>query len=309
MDYFDLHCDTPYELFHKKSRFSSGNTCITAEKAGYLRKYAQVFDIWSDNKLTDDEAYAAFFEIYDNFVRELSENPEFAFCRSAGDLAEAEKNGRRAAFLGAEGANLLGGEISRLDALYSCGVRFLTLTWKGESCIGGAHKTGVGLTDFGREVILRCGELGIVVDVSHGSDRLIEEAVGLCANEKIPAIATHSNSRACCGHSRNLTDALAKKIAGAGGIIGVSFCRSHLSGEATVTADDVVRHILHYLDLGLEDGICLGGDLDGSSLPDDIGDITHLYKICECAEKSGIDGKILEKIFYGNARRFIEKYM
>lgn len=309
MNYFDLHCDTPYELFHKKIRFSGGDTHITAEKSRYLGKYAQIFDIWSDNKLTDDEAYSAFFEIYDNFMRELDENPEFVLCRLSRDLAEAEKVGRRAAFLGVEGANLLGGDISRLDELYSRGVRVLTLTWKGESCIGGAYGTDTGLTDFGREVILRCEELGIAVDVSHGSDRLIEETVGLCADGKIPAIATHSNSRACCEHTRNLTDGLAKKIADAGGIIGISFCRGHLSGAEVVTAGDVVRHLRHYLSLGLEDAICFGGDFDGAKLPDEMHDITYLYKIAECAEKSGIGRGILDKVFYGNARGFFEKYM
>ena len=309
INYFDLHCDTPYELYQRKSRFSDGNTHITSEKARAFGKYAQVFDIWSDNALSDDEAYSDFFIICENFKKELERSPEFAFCTSAEEMKNAFENGKKAAFLGVEGANLLAGDIRRLDALYQNGVRVLTLTWAGESCIGGAHRTQSGLTGFGKTVVERCEELGIVTDVSHGSDILTDEVAEICSSLKIPAIATHSDSRECRDHSRNLTDALALKIASAGGIIGVSFCDNHLKGRGEAEISDIIRHVYHYLDIGLENNICFGSDFDGTDLPRGMNGIDDVYKIYEAAVSTGISETALDKLFFGNAYGFFEKYL
>lgn len=309
MNYFDLHCDTPFELFHRKSPLKNGSTHITAEKLSGYNKYAQIMDIWSDNKLGDDEAYARFFKICDNFMHELSENGEFKFCVSKSDLLSAESGGIRAVFLGVEGANLLGGDTERLKALYWRGVRFLTLTWAGESCIGGAHGTARGLTDFGRSVVLECDRLGIAVDISHGSDALTDEVTEMCASLKIPAIASHSDLRACCDHSRNLTDERAKRIARSGGIIGVNLADKHLKEGGGAEISDVIRHVLRYLDLGLEKSLCMGCDLDGADLPAGIDDVSSVTKIYDALISGGVGEQTAEDIFYGNARRFFEKYM
>ena len=309
MDYFDTHCDTAFELFHRKSRLRDGSTHITAEKLAKYGRYAQVFDIWSEKRLSDDEAYARFFEIYDYFIAELAENPEFFLCKSADDIARAEKDGKRAAILGAEGANLLGGDVSRLGKLFSCGLRVLTLTWSGISCIGGAHGTDAGLTDFGRDVVSECERLGVIVDVSHGSDKLTDEATEYCALAKIPAIATHSCSRQCRDHPRNLTDDAAKRIAAAGGIVGMSLCPAHLSDKKEATAEDAVRHICHYLDLGLERNLCIGADLDGTELPAGITDVSSLGSLREAMLRAGISEDMVSAVFYGNARRFFGRYL
>lgn len=309
MDYFDLHCDTPFELFHRKSRLRNGSTHITGEKLAGLGKYAQVFDIWSEKKLSDDEVYGRFFEICDNFFEELAENPEFLLCKNSEDIVRAESDGKHAAILGVEGANLLGGDVSRLEKLYSRGVRVMTLTWSGISCIGGAHGTDEGLTGFGREVVAGCERLGVIVDVSHGSDKLIGEVTEYCSSAKIPAIATHSCSRSCRDHPRNLTDGAAKRIAAAGGIVGLSLCRTHLSGEKDVMVQDAVRHLCRYLEIGLEKNLCIGADLDGTDIPDGMTDVSSIGVLYEAALRAGVGEDTLSDVFYGNARRFFVKYL
>lgn len=309
MNYFDLHCDTPFEIYHKNMRFSDGNTHITAKKTAALENYVQVFDVWSDNKLSDNDAFSDFFKIYENFKNELSASSEFAFCTCADDMKNALENNKKAALLGVEGANLLAGDINRLYELFKSGVRILTLTWAGESCIGGAHGTKTGLTDFGREVVLKCESLGIITDVSHGSDKLTEETVEICSSYRVPAIATHSNSRECRDHSRNLTDTQAKKIAAAGGIIGISLCDNHLKARGEATIDDVIRHMAHYLDLGLENNVCFGSDFDGTDLPLGINGIEDVYKIHDAAHEYGIDDNTLEKVFFKNAEKFFLKFL
>ncbi len=157
-------------------------------------------------------------------------------------------------------------------------------------------------------MVLRCEKLGIVVDVSHGSDRLTDEVTEMCRSMKIPAIASHSNSRVCLNHSRNLTDERAKRIAEAGGIIGISLARNHLAPEDAKTSD-VLRHIAHYLELGLGKNVCFGCDMDGADLPDCVRDVSSMPKIYDSLVASGIGKETADGIFYGNARRFFEKYM
>ena len=89
MNYFDLHCDTPFELYKRKTPLASGGTHITAEKLRCFEKYAQIMDIWSQNDLSGQECYDNFFRIYDNFMRELAENPQFCFCRGSDDMENA----------------------------------------------------------------------------------------------------------------------------------------------------------------------------------------------------------------------------
>lgn len=309
MNYFDLHCDTPFELYKRKTPLSSGGTHITAEKARGFEKYGQITDIWSQNDLSGQECYENFFKIYDNFISELAENPGFCLCRSAIDMKNAFSEGRRPIFLGVEGGKLLCGDIRRLDALYELGVRFFTLVWKDNCEIGGAHNTENGLTDFGRRVVLRLSELGMAVDVSHASDRTAEETIELCKEGKIPAIASHSSARAITSHRRNLTDELAKRLAGAGGIIGVCLADVFLSDTRAAHLSDAVRHILHYLDMGLGESLCIGADLDGSTPPEELKDVSDMPRLYEAVLSAGVDGDLAENIFFRNAERFVSEHM
>lgn len=309
MNYFDLHCDTPFELYKRKTPLASGGTHITAEKIRGFEKYAQIMDIWSQNDLSGQECYDNFFRIYDNFMRELAENPQFCFCRGSDDMEKAFSEGKRAIFLGVEGGKLLCDDLSRLDTLYDLGVRFFTLVWKGDCGIGGAHNTENGLTDFGRRVVRRLSELEMAVDVSHASDRMAEETIELCKSGKIPAIASHSGLRRITSQRRNLTDALAKKIAGAGGIIGLCLADIFISDERPAHITDAVRHILGYLDMGLEKSLCIGADLDGSTPPEEIRGVCDMPRLYDAVLSAGVDEGTAEDIFFRNAERFICRYM
>ncbi len=309
MNYFDLHCDTPFELYKRKTPLASGQTHITAEKTRGFDKYAQITDIWSQNDLSGQECYEQFFKIYDNFTGELEKNPQFCFCRTSADMTKAFSEGRQPVFLGIEGGRLLCEDISRLDALYAAGARFFTLVWKGDCDIGGAHDTENGLTDFGRRVVERLSELGMAVDLSHASDRMAQEATEICKSGKIPAIASHSGARAVTSHRRNLTDDLAKKIAGAGGITGVCLADAFISDTKPAHISDAVRHILHCLDIGLEKSICIGGDLDGATLPAEIRDVSDMPRLFEALLSAGVSEKTAQDIFFYNAERFVRRYM
>ena len=298
LNYTDLHCDTAYEIYKSNSGLNKNNYHIDIAKAKIFDRYSQVFAFWSDNSKSDDENYDDFFKIKSYFLENLCEN-DIILCKSGLDY---EKNkSKNCAFLAVEGGKLLSDDLSRLDVLYENGVRFLTLVWNGFCKIGGAFNADEGLTDFGKKVVRRCEELGIIVDISHGSDKLMSDVFEI-ANK--PVIATHSNSRSVFEHNRNLTDEQFLEIKKRGGIVGISLCRHHIS-EEPVTIKDVIKHIDYYMSLGGENIICFGCDFDGAKIPDDVENISGVAKICAELKKSGYGDKIIENIMYKNADNFI----
>jgi len=273
---FDLHCDTLWEAYH-----GNKNLHISPDKVQNYDEYKQIFAIYSDYKLSDDEAYDEFWKILNYSGKQT--------------------------YLAVEGANLLAGDITRLDKLYSAGIRFLTLVWGGVSCIGGAHRTDRGLTAFGKETVHKCFELGIVPDLSHASEHLFRDTINIADEYNKPVIATHSNSRALCNHSRNLTDEMFTAIKNRGGIAGVNLFHEHLSDTEICNIDTVIAHIEHFLSLGGENTVCIGSDFDGmTKLPDGISDISDVYKIYDRLLSMNYSAELADKIFFNNAQNFIQ---
>ena len=303
MRYFDLHCDTLYEMYERGCGFYENGLHVSLDKQPF-EAYSQIMAIWTKNILSDDEAYGRYNDIL-KYANE-AELRGVRFCKSSSDYFGGSGKGTRL-FLAVEGANLLGGDIQRLDKLYSDGVRFLTLVWKGTSCIGGAWDTDEGLSIFGRDVVKRCSELGIVVDLSHASHKMISECFSLSDKYGTKLVATHSNSVSVCAHGRNLTDDEALEIARRGGLVGINLCPSHLASGDDCGIFDVCTHITHFLDIGLSDALCIGSDFDGvSRLPEGITGISDVLKIKEELVGRGLDENILNKIFFGNAENFVK---
>lgn len=306
---FDLHCDTLHECLMQNKGLHNNDLHLSFSRLEEYTKFCQVMAVWSDVKSGEDEVYNSFFDAAQILFKEVAQNPNLRFCRSAYDLAGCEKAGVDAVFLAVEGGKLLRDDLSRLDTLYRTGVRFLTLVWNDPCRIGGTNKEAHGLTDFGQAVVRRCLELGIIPDVSHGSDALISDTVDICRAKGRPCIATHSNSRTVMKHPRNLTDENFKKIASLGGLVGISLAPMHLTdGECGIS--DIIRHIEHYLSLGGEDAVCLGCDLDGvDTLPQGIENVSDVEKIAEELGRFNYTDTLIDKIFYANARNFISLWL
>lgn len=309
MKYFDLHCDTLFEMEKRgEDFFNGGALAVSFENAALFERYARIMAIWTKSGISDDEA----FERYRAIVKYMNGHKSacIAQCRTYDDLAEAERAGKIPFFLAVEGATLLGGDISRLDTLYADGVRFLTLTWKDDGCIGGSWNTEAGLSPFGYDVVARCAELGISVDLSHASHKMMADVFALAEKTPLRVIATHSNCDKLCPHGRNLTDAEAKKIASLGGIVGISFTPGHLNPSGSADISDIVAHAKHYLSLGLKDALCIGADFDGIvNLPRGIVNEKNVIDVDAAFEKAGIPADVREKIFWQNAENFIKKNM
>ncbi len=305
----DMHCDTLTELYSNKCGIVSNKLHISLDRAAQIKPYIQMCAVWSDNGLGDNDAYTRFFKVTDYFEAQSDKwSHKASLCRSADEVKSAVDSGKAALVYTVEDARLLAGDIGRLALLHRRGVRILTFMWNGETVIGGSFNTNSGLTDFGSTVLDKCFEIGMIPDVSHASVKSTDEILDRAAEVGGCAIATHSNSYECCSHPRNLSDSAFKKIMKLGGIVGISAAPQHLAEARQGSIDVMVRHILHYLDLGGENTVCLGCDFDGiDSTPKGLDGVDKLSLLDEALGKSGLDKPLREKIFFGNAYGFLQK--
>lgn len=285
---FDLHCDTFSELYLQNLNISSSPLHISLDKAKTFAPYVQVASVWTDKRVADNCGYYHFLKCADYFHNQLNtvclQNTHF--------------------ILGVEDARILADDITRLQTLYNLGVRVLTLCWKGETCIGGGWDTLSPLTPFGVEVVLKCADLGITVDLSHASTNVQNQVFDLARLHRFTPIFSHSNSYSVCPHKRNISDNSFKEIALLGGVVGLSLCCEHLTNDGKASISTIIKHINHFLSLGGADVICLGCDLDGiDSLPEgmsSIYDLSMLYNTCV----NEFGKEITTKLFFHNAYKF-----
>lgn len=309
-DYIDLHCDTAFELYQKKQSLNANTLALSLDAARVYPHYAQCFAIWGDNKRTDEEIYADFLAVSDHFSAQLTSSASILPVRDGKQLRATWERGKNAAILAVEDARLLAGKIERLDELAARGVAYLTLMWAGESCIGGAHDTDAGLTDFGREVVKRCFDLGIIPDISHASSRSADEVLTLAEAAGRPVIASHSNAYAVYGHSRNLRDEHFRRLIALGGIVGLNLCAYHIRDctDTPTRPEDILPHVAHFLSLGGERHLAIGGDLDGAPLPFGMSTVSDVAILADVMKNEGYSQALIERIFCRNALHFFEQY-
>lgn len=306
----DTHCDTAYELYCRNEELIN-NTChISIDKASTYNKYAQFFAIWSDKRKNNSLAFEDFLKISQYFKKLIEKHSNhISLCTSFKDMNNAWNTNRIAAFLAVEDARLLDGDISRIDRLYSEGVRYLTLMWGGQSCIGASHDATGGLTDFGKEVVNRCFDLGIIPDISHSNEQTTSDIIDIAYQRNKPIMASHSNCYSVYPHTRNLRDEHLEAIIDLGGIVGVSLCPYHLTDTRKECCNvcHVADHIEKYLELGAIDSLGFGCDLDGTSLPYGFLGVNDIKTVADELIKRGISNNTIEKIMYKNYYEFIQR--
>ena len=287
---FDLHCDTLYELYKQKLPFDNDRLQITADTAGRFSPYTQVFTIWSEHSLSEEDAWQQFLQI-------LAYKDTLSF---PDDLRP---------ILAVEGGGLLASRRERLEILAEKGVRLLTLVWQDHCCIGGAWNTSEGLTPFGREAVRDCFSLGILPDLSHASDKMFYECAELASAAGKPIIASHSDARAVFGHRRNLTDDMFRVIRDLQGLVGLSMAAVHLCPEEKpCTVDSVLLHAEHDLSLGGEKVLCLGCDFDGiAKAPEKIENAGCLPRLADAFASIGYSDDLILDLFYRNAEGFFRR--
>lgn len=259
--YFDAHCDTAIRLMLRQMTLQGPAIHIDSRRCRNLGRYAQFFAFCTTCWRPGDVPEELYRRSMDFFRGQLAENTDWIrLCGSRDEVEQAWENGRCAALISLEGAEAIGCDPGRLEEAAEESVRLIGLTWNGHNALCDSHEGSRGLTEQGREFVRRAQRLGILIDVSHASDQAFYD---LCDITEGPIVASHSDSRAVCDNSRNLTDDMFRLLAESGGCAGLNLYGEFLSEDAKPTMEAVYRHLDHFLSLGGDGHLCLGGDWDG----------------------------------------------
>lgn len=242
----DTHCDTPMLMI--KPGFSvrdehnapKSRVDLPRMKAGGLD--AIFFAVFTGQKPRTDENYQKTYKLahqmLDSIHSMLKQDSDLAtLALKADDLAKIEKTGKRAIYIGMENGFPLAKDLSRVEEFYKLGVRYITLchSYHNDICDSSSDSKPAehnGVSEFGKQVIAEMNRLGMMIDVSHASDKSFFDAVEL---SKTPVIASHSSVRAIASHNRNMTDEMIKKLAEKGGVIQICLLDEYLKNPDTTT--------------------------------------------------------------------------
>lgn len=307
MKLFDGHCDTVLALMGKPGEgplpagsLYENDLHIDLKRASAFESYAQVFALFGVSEMGWESIFDTLFARFTEEVDACGEH--LAFCRTRAEAEKAAGEHKAAAFLSAEGAEVIGYSPAKLEEAAEKGLRGFGVCWNkaSEICGTNAQDADRGLSAKGKDLVKRAFDLGLALDVSHLSDPGFWDVEKLAPG---PFIASHSNARALCPHPRNLTDDMFRAIRDHGGTVGLNLFTLFL-GEEQVTVETCLRHIDHFLDLGGEKTLAIGGDLDGcDTLPEGIRGVQDLPLVYDALKSRGYDDALLEDIFYNNLLR------
>jgi membrane dipeptidase len=251
----DTHDDTTQRFFSKGydlgKRNPDGHVDIPRMREGGMN--AIFFSIWIDGRIMGPPAVQKALDqidaVHEN-VRKYSK--DMVFCRTAEEVRRAHAQGKIAALIGVEGGHMIGNDVRVLRMFGDLGVRYMTLShfyndeWADSSTDKPVHN---GLTDFGKDIVREMNRQGIMVDISHVSDKTFYDALEV---SKAPLMASHSSCRALCNHVRDMSDEMIKALAAKGGVIQINYERSFIdqaykdaydkaSGGVVVAFDKVTK--------------------------------------------------------------------
>ena len=345
----DGHCDTPYRLLRRNVHLDQHDTeaqldLRTLQESGIT---ASFFAAYVPGFYVGRGAAAFAYRLIELIKAEVKRKADLLrFCAGSEEIRNAKKDGRIAIMIGVEGGHAIEDSLDILRDFYAHGVRYLTLThvntnnWCDSSGDAPRHD---GLTSFGRDVVRTMNDIGMIVDISHVSDKAYYDVL---ETTRVPVVATHSSCRALCRHPRNMTDQMLRDLAKNGGVCMINFFSAFVNdavaevimhaqkrprkmeeggteempNDATdwdsylqwfntlgcpkATLDDVIAHILHAAEVAGVDHVGIGSDFDGvPALPDGLQTAAALPVITEKLLDRGLSAAEVEKILGGNFMR------
>ncbi len=263
--------------------------------------------------------------LVDVFREEIAANSDLVSQVTTGaQIRENEKAGKISALMSIEEGGCCMGSLAHLQTLYDAGARMMTLTWNYENELASPNhpckeryfafdpqkdQEDHGLKVKGVEFVEAMEEMGMLVDVSHLSDAGFYD---VCRILKGPFVASHSNARAVCGCSRNLTDDMIRALAEHGGVMGLNFCPEFLEPkdkDPRQTLDAIAAHARHIIDVGGRECIGIGTDFDGIGGLLDYGTADRMTALAEGLSSKGFTQEEIEGIFYRNVLRVYDEVL
>jgi membrane dipeptidase len=233
------------------------------------------------------------------------------------DAAHASDDGPPVAVLHLEGAEAIDAGLESLEHWYAAGLRSLGPVWSRTTDFGhgvpfvfpSSPDTGPGLTPAGHALVRRCGELGIMVDLSHLNEAGFWDVAGEDAG---PLVASHSAVHALCPASRNLTDRQLDAIGASGGLVGIvyacPFLRPDFADVSETPLALIAQHAAYVAErLGVAH-VALGSDFDGATIPDELGDVAGVPRLLAALTDVGFSAVEVEAIAWGNWRRVLGEW-
>jgi membrane dipeptidase len=331
----DLHADTLQRVLDEGADLGEvspqGHIDIPRMRAGGLG--AQFFSIWVNPRhFPGAQAVTRAWKLIEALKTQIARHPDdLELATAAADIERINAGGRIAAAMGIEGGHAINGRIELVEEFFRAGVRYMTLSWSNSNEICGSsgdEGRERGLSEFGREVVRLMNRLGMLVDISHVSDKAFYETLDLTAK---PAVCSHSNMREICHHPRNLTDDMLRALAQQGGVCCINFYPVFLddnfsqlpvqlnkdSAPANAARDKsasikapsvnyrrVADHIERAVEIAGIDHVGLGSDYDGiPSVPEGLEDISKLPTLVAELQRRNFDRTAIEKILNGNIMR------
>lgn len=260
----DSHCDVLYKLyrypdlaFHRENEkldvslgaLQNGGVCL------------QMCAIYLPSEIRFPSMKDVLYYI-DIWYEKMLALPNVVPVQNGHDLNDVWQNGKTGLMLTLEGVEGLEGDPGYLRNLYRLGLRMVGITWNNANWAadGIMEPRQGGFTAKGKQLLEECRNLGLMLDVSHLSEKAFWE---LCEWSSQPFVASHSNARAICSHPRNLTNKQIQEIISRDGRIGITFVPFFLTDNGKANFDHIVRHIEHICSLGGEHQIGFGSDFDG----------------------------------------------
>jgi microsomal dipeptidase-like Zn-dependent dipeptidase len=308
----DSHVDTPmlFPTGFDLGKKQGGKVNLPMMEEGLLDAVFMVAylpqgarDAISSQKATD----YALDRLSDIMKQEVICSQFMGIARTPDDVRQLKAAGKKAVFMGIENGYAIGKDIYNLEKFSRLGVTYITLCHNGNNDIcdsASGTPEWNGLSPFGKEVVAAMNRLGMMIDISHASEKTFDNVL---QHSSMPIIASHSSVRALAGHRRNLTDRQIKALAEKGGVMQICLYKRFIkqkSSEASLS--DVIRHICHVVDLVGIDHVGIGSDFDGGGEVIGCRTSNELIQITMRLIDAGYDDESIAKIWGGNLLRVMQ---
>lgn len=318
----DTHCDTPM-FFPQGIEFGTRDSriCVDLPKmiegrldATIMVAYIPQYNIPAlpSSSVTPvppvtPKAYAdAIFDRITHIVNQHSD--QIALAHTPEDLWTNKKEGKKSIMLGIENGRALEGKLSNVRHFAQRGIVYITLCHNGDNELCDSAKgnqTHGGVSDFGAKVIRKMNELGLMVDLSHASEKSFYDALEL---SKTPIVCSHSSCRALCDHPRNLTDEQLKALAAKGGVCQITLYPGFLRAQgAEASILDAIAHLEHAISVAGIDHVGLGTDFDGDGGVPGLADASELTLFTRQLLQRCYSEEDIQKIWGGNFLRVMKQ--
>ena len=308
----DSHCDTPM-FFPQDVDFGSRDERLLVDlhKMTEGHQDATIMVAYLPQSLATSQPKGC-RQFADNIFDKIEEiacqhKEHIAIAKDYVELVSHKETGRKSIMLGIENGIALEGDLKNLKHFADRGIVYMTLCHNGDNDICDSAKgsnTHNGVSDFGKKVIREMNKLGIMVDLSHASEKSFYDALEISQQ---PIVCSHSSCRALCDHPRNLTDDQMRALAKKGGIMQITLYTGFLRSDGEATMEDVIAHLEHAIEVMGIDHVGIGTDFDGDGGVRGLANASELLNLTRQLMARGYSDDDIQKIGGGNFLQLMTK--